>query len=56
MSEIMDRIGELPRERPILCVCRSGNRSLQVAVYLDALGFPTVANMVGGLKRLGLQH
>jgi sulfur dioxygenase len=56
MSEIVDRIGELPRDRPILCVCRSGNRSLQVAAYLDGLGFPTVANMVGGLKRLGLQH
>lgn len=55
MSEILDRLDELPKDRPILCICRSGNRSHQVAAYLDALGYPTVANMVGGMKRLGLQ-
>jgi rhodanese-related sulfurtransferase len=55
MSEMIDRLDELPRDRPILCVCRSGNRSHHVARYLSLVGFPTVANMAGGLKALGLQ-
>lgn len=55
MSEIVERIDELPRKLPILCVCRSGARSSQVAVYLDASGFDYVANLAGGMKALGLQ-
>lgn len=55
MSEIVERIGELPTDRPILCVCRSGNRSQQVAAYLTMSGFDDVANLSGGMKALGLQ-
>jgi rhodanese-related sulfurtransferase len=55
MGELPDRIGELPRERPILVVCRSGSRSHQVAAYLSKTGFTGAANMVGGMKALGLQ-
>jgi rhodanese-related sulfurtransferase len=55
MSEIVERIDELPRQLPILCVCRSGARSSQVAAYLDASGFDSVANLAGGMKALGLQ-
>lgn len=55
MGEILDRIDELPRDRPILCVCRSGNRSHHVAAYLNLSGFDMAANLVGGLKALGMQ-
>ncbi len=55
MGELLERIDELPRDRPILCVCRSGSRSHQVAAYLAMSGFAGPANMVGGMKALGLQ-
>lgn len=55
MSELLDRIDELPKDRAILCVCRSGNRSHQVARFLSLSGFERVANMGGGMKALGMQ-
>jgi rhodanese-related sulfurtransferase len=55
MGELIERIDELPRDRPILCVCRVGSRSHQVAAYLGTVGFDRVANLRGGLKALGLQ-
>lgn len=55
MSELVDRIDDLPRDRPILCVCRSGSRSHRVAAYLTMSGFTGAANMSGGMKALGLQ-
>jgi rhodanese-related sulfurtransferase len=55
MGEIIDRLHELDKDTPILCVCRSGARSGQVAAYLSAQGFGTVANLVGGVKALGMQ-
>lgn len=55
MTEIVDRVGELDKETPILCVCRSGSRSAQVANYLSSVGFEQVANLEGGVKALGMQ-
>lgn len=55
MSELVDKIDELPKDRAILCVCRSGNRSHQVARFLSLSGYPRVANMGGGMKALGMQ-
>lgn len=53
-GEIMDRMGELPEDKPILCVCRSGARSGNVAAFLAFNGYE-VANMAGGMKALGMQ-
>lgn len=55
MSELVGRMDELPKGRAILCVCRSGNRSHQVARFLSLSGFERVANMGGGMKALGMQ-
>jgi rhodanese-related sulfurtransferase len=55
MGEIVDRLSELDRTRAVLCVCRSGSRSGQVAAYLATAGFARVANMAGGVKALGMQ-
>lgn len=54
-SEIMARVEEIPKGRPILCICRSGGRSHQVAAFLKFNGYDEVANMTGGMKALGLQ-
>jgi len=47
MHEIPDRLDELPRDRAIVVMCRSGARSLQVGEYLEQRGFDHVANLAG---------
>ena len=49
MAEIPQRIAELPADRRIVCICRSGNRSGQVTAFLRHHGFDVV-NLVGGSK------
>lgn len=53
-GEIMARFEEIPSDRPVLCVCRSGGRSLNVANFLAFNGYD-VANMSGGMHSLGMQ-
>lgn len=55
MAEIPNRLDELPRDQPILCVCRSGSRSARVADFLETMGFEGAVNMAGGMKALGMQ-
>jgi rhodanese-related sulfurtransferase len=50
MSEFLARIDELPLDRPLAIICRSGSRSGQVADYLTASGeHGEVANVEGGI-------
>lgn len=50
MSEFLARIEELPADRPLAIICRSGSRSAQVADYLTATGeHGDVANVEGGI-------
>lgn len=53
-GEIVSRVGEVPKDRPILCVCRSGGRSSDVAAFLAFNGYES-ANLSGGMKALGMQ-
>ena len=43
------RLGELPADQPIVCVCRSGNRSQVACEILASAGFENVANLRGGM-------
>lgn len=56
MREIPGRIQEIDQTTAVLCVCRSGSRSAQVAAFLSHNGYEKVANMTGGLKALGMQR
>lgn len=49
MSEIVARLDELPRDRPIVVMCHSGGRSARVAQYLMANGFSDIYNLAGGI-------
>ena len=53
MSEIQDRVCELEdhREDEIIVHCHHGVRSLQVALWLQQLGFANVKSMEGGIDR-----
>ena len=49
MGEVPARIDDIPRDRPIVCVCHHGVRSLQVAHYLARRGFDALFNLAGGI-------
>jgi rhodanese-related sulfurtransferase len=48
LSELPDHLDELPRDRVIVCACRSGARSMRAATFLQEQGFDTV-NLTGGM-------
>jgi rhodanese-related sulfurtransferase len=49
LGELQARSGELPRDRSIVVVCRSGNRSAQGRDILLAAGFTQVTSLAGGM-------
>lgn len=53
MGQVADRLGELDPATPVIIMCRSGGRSLQVARFLAAQGFRSVANLTGGILAWG---
>ena len=48
LGELHQRMHELPKNREILCICRSGNRSRTAARQLHEAGY-TVINLNGGM-------
>ncbi len=48
LSEIRDRIGELPKDREIFIHCKSGQRSYNACLLLQHLGFKDVYNITAG--------
>lgn len=49
LGELMDRLEELPPEKPIIAQCASGGRSMAAATLLEGQGFEDITNMVGGI-------
>jgi sulfur dioxygenase len=50
------RAAELPRDKPIVTVCRAGGRSAQATVILRKAGLEQVANLAGGMLRWRAQR
>lgn len=50
MSELVDRLEELPHDRTVICMCRSGNRSSKVVAFLLQQGYQAV-NLAGGAQQ-----
>jgi len=50
LDELPNRLDEVPRDRPIVVVCRSGNRSAVGRDILKQAGFTNVTSMAGGVK------
>ena len=48
IGELIARLDEVPRQGRVVCVCRVGARSAQVAAYLVQQGYDAV-NLDGGL-------
>jgi rhodanese-related sulfurtransferase len=48
-ADLATRLGELPRDRPIITICAVGMRSRRSAQFLRQQGFEDVATVVGGM-------
>lgn len=52
LAQLAARAAELERDRPVVCVCRSGTRSAQATLLLlNQAGLTQVANLHGGMLR-----
>jgi rhodanese-related sulfurtransferase len=54
LDELEAQASELPRDRPIACLCHHGVRSLNAALYLAELGFEATS-VRGGIDAWSLQ-
>ena len=50
LGQLEDRFGEVPRDRTIVTVCRSGNRSAEGRDILRQAGLTAVTSMDGGMN------
>jgi rhodanese-related sulfurtransferase len=53
LGQIPDRLNEIPTDKTVVAVCRSGNRSGQATDFLRKQGFDNVHNMQGGMNAWG---
>lgn len=49
MTQLQQRVSELPQGRSIACLCHHGIRSQRVALFLLQNGFERVVNIAGGI-------
>ncbi len=54
-TELRQRLGEIPRDRPLLVYCASGFRSYLALRLLRQSGWPDVRSLSGGLSTLQLE-
>jgi Rhodanese-related sulfurtransferase len=49
LADLLDRVSEIPLDKPVLVYCLSGGRSRVAASLLEGQGFEDVADMIGGI-------
>jgi len=49
LSALRERVGEVPRDKPVVTLCRSGRRSSMAITILKSAGHERVANIHGGI-------
>lgn len=52
LSQLRDRVDEIPRDVPVYLHCRSGQRSYNAVLALQAKGYSNVFNISGGFTGL----
>ncbi|MBI5930789.1 MAG: hypothetical protein HY862_15875 [Chloroflexi bacterium] len=53
LTDLPLRAGEIPQDKPVIFVCRSGGRSMQAAEFFAVQGWPeeNLYNLDGGILR-----
>ena len=54
MNDIPSRLGDLPKEKPIIVFCAHGSRSYSVTAWLNEQGY-NARNLAGGITQWSLQ-
>lgn len=54
LSELRDRINEIPKDKPIYLHCRTGQRSYNATLALQNLGFNNIYNITGSFLGVSL--
>ncbi len=54
LSEFRDRLDEIPKEQPVYIHCRSGQRSYNMVMALNNLGYENVYNIAGSYLGINL--
>jgi rhodanese-related sulfurtransferase len=49
IDQLVKRLVEVPKDRPVLVYCAVGSRSAQVVNYLARRGYPELYNLKGGI-------
>jgi adenylyltransferase/sulfurtransferase len=49
LAELLQRLNEIPKNKPIVAYCRSGKRSEVAAQLLKMQGYGDVKNLAGGM-------
>lgn len=48
LSDLQNRVDEIPKDTPVVLVCRSGGRSARAGEFLAAQGWDNLTNLLGG--------
>ncbi len=48
LSQLVQRVNEIPRDREVLLICHLGSRSMEAAKFLRRQGIERVVNIDGG--------
>ncbi|MGE5429578.1 MAG: MBL fold metallo-hydrolase [Syntrophomonadaceae bacterium] len=48
VGAITARLNEIPRDKKVVVICQSGNRSFEISHYLAKMGFSSIYNLEGG--------
>lgn len=49
LNELAERVNEIDKDKEVIFICRSGNRSGRACEFVSSLGFKNVHNMAGGM-------
>ena len=49
VGELPEKLEQIPRDKHVVFICRSGNRSAHAAAFALDKGYTTVYNMIGGM-------
>lgn len=55
MGDVPNRLGEIPRDRPVVVHCHHGGRSAKIVQYLELNGYNDVHNLSGGIEQWAVQ-
>lgn len=50
LGSLPERLNDIPKDKPVVVICRSGNRSGRATAFLLGQGYKNVENLAGGMN------